>query len=244
MNAEHYGQHISHQFNEELEDVRRKMLATGGVVEEQLDGALAALIEGDSQRGEAVVANDRKVNELERDIDDECVRILARRQPLASDLRLLISVIKTIAELERMGDEAKRVARMAVEQGGRTDSQARFAELRHLGGHVRKMVHDALDAFARTDPEAALRVMQEDRRVDREYESIMRELITFMMEDPRAIPRALAVMWSARALERMGDRACNICEQVIFCAKGRDVRHVGLEQAARDARRASPAGGS
>lgn len=239
MHTDHFTEHTSQRYNAELEAIRNKILTAGGIVEDQLAAALAALIEGDSKRAEEVIGKDAKLNALEREIDEQCTRLLARRQPVASDLRLIITVIKSVANLERMGDEAKRIARMAVEQAGRMEPRARYTELRHLGERVRLLVRQALDAFARSDVELALRVLESDREVDREYESITRELLTFMMSDPRSIPRALEVMWSARALERLGDRACNICEYVIYTVSGRDVRHVGLEQVRRDARRSN-----
>lgn len=239
MNAEHFAAHTSHRYNEEMEHLRSQVLSTGGLIEQQLTDALAAMIDGDTERAERVVLADRKINGKEREIDEQCTSILARRQPLASDLRLLIAVMKVVANLERMGDEAKRVARMVIERGGRDAPNTRRTELRHLGTHVRQMLHDALDAFARGDTGQALRVMQEDQNVDREYETLTRELITVMMEDPRSIPRVLESLWSARALERIGDRACNISEYVIYFVNGHDVRHVGLEHAERAAREAA-----
>ncbi|MCP5152281.1 MAG: phosphate signaling complex protein PhoU [Ectothiorhodospiraceae bacterium] len=236
MDARQLGHHISHKFDDELEALRSRVLEAGGLVESQLGAALDALMSRDAETAERVIVDDYKVNALEVSIDEESTRILARRQPLASDLRLVVSVIKTVTDLERMGDEAVRIARMAARlavEGG--DSRQR-AELRHLGDHVRTMLRDALDAFARTDVALAGRVLEEDRRVDREYESITRELITYMMEDPRAIPRALEVMWAARALERIGDRACNICEYVIYFVKGRDVRHTSLDEVLSETR--------
>jgi len=237
MDKPHINHHISQQFNSELEAVRTRVLEMGGLVEQQLADALAALAEGDSSLAEGVITGDYRVNALEVAIDEECNRILARRQPAASDLRLIVSVIKTITDLERMGDEAERIGRTTIAVSGREGANInRHAEIRHLGNHVREMLHNALDAFARTDLELAARVVEEDRHVDEEYESILRQLITFMMEDPRSIPRALEVIWSARALERIGDRACNICEYVIYYVKGRDVRHTSLEQVQQAAR--------
>lgn len=226
--------HISRQFNAELEDIRSKVLQMGGLVEQQIEQAISALIKGDVALGEAVIMDDTKVNSLEVAIDEECNQIIARRQPAASDLRLVVAVIKTITDLERIGDEAERIARMAVRLAAETRPKNNYAEIQALGNQVRQMLHHALDAFARLDVEAAVRVAREDRRIDEQYESIMRQMITFMMEDPRTISRTLNVIWAARALERIGDHAINICEYLIYLVKGRDVRHTSLEQVERE----------
>lgn len=223
------GQHISQQFNAELEDVRQRVLAMGGLVEQQIGDAVNALTEGNSDTANVVEEGDIKVNTFEVRIDEECSRILARRQPTASDLRLVVAVIKTITDLERIGDEAKRIARMAISLAGDEVHYKRFHEIEHLGQHVRAMVGDALDAFARMDSQAALKVAQEDAKVDREYEAIMRQSITFMMEDPRSIRRVLDIMWAVRSLERIGDHARNIAEYVIYFVEGKDVRHISVE---------------
>lgn len=230
------GQHISQQFNAELEEIRNLVMSMGGLVEHQLSDALTALIEGNAELGEQVITNDHKVNGLEVNIDEECSRVLARRQPTAGDLRLVVAVIKTITDLERIGDQAERVGRMAVRLVDAEIKQSHYVELQHIGNHVREMLHDALDAFARMDAEAALAVAREDVKVDKEYESIMRQLMTYMMEDPRTITRVLDVMWAARALERIGDHARNICEYVIYLVKGKDVRHVSLDQMEEEVR--------
>jgi phosphate transport system protein len=223
-------QHTMHSFDVELDEIRSKLLAMGGLVEEQLANAMKALVNGETSLAEAVVANDYRVNRLDVEIDETCTAILARRQPTAIDLRLVLTVIKITTDLERIGDEAKRVARMAVRLASADHSRSLFLELEHLGDLVRSMLHQALDAFARMDAEAAVDVAKQDRRVDSEYENAMRQAITFMMEDPRAIPLVLDIIWSARALERSGDRCCNISEYVIYFVKGKDVRHTSLDQ--------------
>ena len=226
--------HISRQYNVELEEIRSRVLQMGGLVEQQIEQALNALVKGDAALGDTVIGDDTKVNQLEVTIDEECNQIIARRQPAAGDLRLVVAVIKTITDLERVGDEAEKIARMAVRLAGEERPKNNYAEIQVLGLHVRQMVHDALDSFARVDIEAALRVAREDQKVDQQYEAVMRQMITFMMEDPRTISRMLNVIWAARALERIGDHARNICEYIIYLVKGKDVRHTRLDQVERE----------
>ena len=228
------GQHISQQFNEELEDVRNKVLKMGGIVEEQLAEAVKALVTGNTEQAADVVTNDYRVNALEVEIDEECTRIVARRQPAASDLRLVMAVIKTITDLERIGDEAKRIGRMVQEELNGAMSEDVRHELEHMGDLVREMLRMVLDAFARTDVEAAVHVVKFDHRVDVKYVSITRQLMTYMAQDPKTIPRVLNILWSARALERMGDRCENIAEYIFYLVHGRDVRHTELEGAVVD----------
>lgn len=231
--------HISRQYNAELENVRSLVLQMGGLVEQQIEHAISALVQGNVPLAEAVIVADYKVNNFEVTIDEECNQIIARRQPTAGDLRLVLAVIKTITDLERIGDEAEKIARMAVRLAGEERPKNNYMEIHALGTHVRQMVHDALDAYARMDTEAAVRVAQEDLKIDQEYEGVMRQMITFMMEDPRTITRVLNVIWAARALERIGDHARNICEYVIYLVKGKDVRHISLEQMEKEVREGS-----
>jgi phosphate transport system protein len=212
-----------------LEDVRSKVLAMGGIVEQQIQNAVKALVSADVELAEGVVKDDVRINALEVNIDEECARILARRQPAASDLRLIVAVIKTITDLERIGDEAEKVARMAIDLAEQERPRSQYQETQALGERVQRMVHNALDAFARMDVEAAFQVAQYDEEIDHQYEGILRQLVTHMMEDPRSIKRVMDVIWSVRALERIGDHAKNICEYIIYLVKGKDVRHLGLE---------------
>lgn len=233
MGTDISGHHTSSRFNDELEGVRARILQMGGLVERQLEQALASLMHGDSRLIALVSEEEREVNQLERLVDEDCSRILATRGPAAVDLRLIIAILKAATDLERIGDEGKKIAKLAARMVLLEHPPHRFGELRHLGRSVAAMLHDALDAFARMDAEAALAVARRDRLVDEEYEAIQRQCITFMMEDPRTIRRALDVMWVVRALERVGDHSKNICEHVIYVVHGKDVRHTKLEEVER-----------
>jgi phosphate transport system protein len=230
LKQEDYQQHISGKFNEELESLRNHMLEMGGKVERQLSAALEALVQRDSGEAELIVGRDSEVNEMEMAIDDECASILARRQPAASDLRLVVAIIKVNTDLERIGDEAAKVAKQAVRLSEEGASPSSFIEVRHIGNRVASMLHDALDAFARLDVDLAVEVVKGDTEVDKEYGSAMRSLVTFMMEDPRDIGVILNEMWALRSLERIGDHACNVAEHVVYLVRGLDVRHGSLEE--------------
>jgi phosphate transport system protein len=236
MDTADLGHHISRRFNEDLERVRNKVLAMGGFVEQQLQKAVTALVEGDSTLGESVAKDDHKVNGMEVSIDEECSRILATRSPTAGDLRVIVAIIKTITDLERIGDEGEKIGYIASRLATMERPADKYREIKHLGRIVSEMVHNALDAFARMDANTALQVARQDRVVDEEYEAIQRQCITFMMEDPRTIRRALDVMWVVRALERIGDHAKNIGEYVIYMVCGKDVRHISLEDVERELR--------
>lgn len=217
--------HISKRFNKDLDNLRNSVLTMGGLVETQLADAISSIVSGDSELGLRVAKDDYKVNKLEVSIDEECGRILATRAPAASDLRLIVAVIKTITDLERIGDESEKIGFLASKLAGMDRPTDSYIELKNLGHHVLQMVRDTMNAFARLDIEACKSIMLEDDRVDDEYDAITRQCITFMMEDPHSVQRVMNVTWAARALERIGDHAKNICEYVVYMVEGRDIRH-------------------
>jgi len=229
MDNSKIGHHISEQFNKELEDIRNKVLTMGGLVERQIDLAVEAYTTGNMEMAEQVIKQDDDVDALEVAIDQECTQILALRQPTAFDLRLLITVIKVIHEIERVGDKAERIAEMAMQLAG-DESKFPHHELEHMAELVKGMLHDSLDAFARMTIEKVPEITALDDKVDREYDNILRQLITRMMEDPRNITRTLDVLWTVRALERIGDHACYICEHLVYMVNGEDVRHLSQEE--------------
>lgn len=235
MDKSIFTQHISRQFNEELEDIVNRAMNMGGLVEQQLGDAMTALTEGDNDKAERVVTRDYEVNAIEVELDEECTHILARRQPTASDLRLVMAVIKTITDLERIGDEAERIGRMALHLLDADRRVSPMEEIAALGEYVRQMLHNALDAFARMDTEQAVRVAQMDINADSQYEVIMHALLKRMRDDPDAIPRVMDIIWATRSLERIGDRSRNICEYVVYFVKGKDVRHTSFEKMAEEA---------
>lgn len=224
--------HFSSQFNQELDNLRSRVLGMGGVVEKQIGDAVTALATGNENMARSVIGGDLHVNQLEIYLDEECRRILARRQPAAGDLRLVFAVIKAVTDIERIGDSAKSVARMAIKLI-EAKPTGLVPSLQHLGELVREMVHNAIGAFAGMDVNVALEVERADIAADEEYRSVMRTLTTRMTEDPRAIDWALNLILAARALERAGDHAKNISEYLIYLVQGRDVRHVSMEDRER-----------
>jgi phosphate transport system protein len=222
--------HILHSFDQELEDIRSKALAMGGLVEKQVSNALQAVMQRDVELGELVASSDGEINDLEVTIDEECAGIIARRQPAAGDLRLLLSIIKLTTDLERIGDEAEQIGQYATELGTHSSGEAMNTELRHLGDLAHTLLKLALDAFARMDDEQALEVAKKSRRVGKEFDNLSRVLITHMMDDQRNIKDALRVIWCARAFERIGNHSTNICEFVIYRVNGKDIRHSNLKK--------------
>lgn len=227
MDNTNIGHHISEQFNRELEDIRHNVLTMGGLVEEQIELAIKAFTSCDLELAEQVIKQDNQIDNMEMMLDRECTQIMALRQPTAFDLRLLLAVLKIINELERVGDLAEYIAKMAISisdiEGSKNDP---YYEIKHMADLVRNMLHDALDAFARMTIDQVPAITSQDDNVDREYASIIRQQITYMMEDPRNITRTLNVLWAVRSLERIGDHACNICEHLVYIIKGEDVRHI------------------
>lgn len=226
-------QHLSSQFDEELAYLRSRVLQMGGLVETQIAAAIASYDSGDTTSTRHIIDTDQQVNELEKVLDDRCTHLIARRQPAASDLRLVFGITKIVTDLERAGDEAKKIAKkiQRIVDSGQLPAQY-GSGVRHIGAAALEMMRAALDAFARLDSAQAERVIDSDQAVDQGFKSIVRQLITHMMEDPRTISTALDIIWIARAVERIGDHAKNVAEHVVFIVDGRDIRHPAKEPAA------------
>ncbi len=224
-------EHISKKFDTELETIRSRVLQMGGLVEQQIVRAMEVLAHGDLVLADQVIADDHRVNALEVGIDEDCTHIIAKRQPTASDLRMVMAVIKTITDLERIGDEAQKIARMAKQlhqSGGRVNHQ--LADVRHACNITLDMLKTSLDAFARLDVTGAAKVVRQDQEVDEHFRAILRQLMTFMMEDPRTISACIDILFIAKAIERIGDHAKNMSEYVVYLVKGKDVRHITSEE--------------
>jgi phosphate transport system protein len=224
-------EHISKRFDAELEGLRSRVLQMGGLVEQQIMRAMEVLSYGDIALADQVIADDHRVNAMEVGIDDDCTHIIARRQPTASDLRMVMAVVKTITDLERIGDEAQKIARMAKQlhqSGARMNHQ--LADVRYACNITLDMIKTSLDSFARLDVSGATKVVQQDAEVDARFRAILRQLVTFMMEDPRTISSSIDILFIAKAIERIGDHAKNMSEYVVYLVKGKDVRHVTTEE--------------
>jgi phosphate transport system protein len=228
--------HINKQYDQDLEAIRSRMMQMGGLVESHIRLATAGYLDGDIERAQQVIAGDAKVNELELAIDNDLGQIIVRRQPAASDLRLILAASKIVTDLERIGDEATKIARTARDiHANGPMSGTKLVPIVHLSEVAIGMLRRSLDAFARLDAVAAAKVAGEDAALDEEFRAILRQLITFMMEDPRTISTSILVVWVAKAFERIGDHAKNIAEYVIYIVKGRDVRHIPLAELEREA---------
>lgn len=223
--------HLSTQFDSELNDASSRVMEMGGLVESQIRLAIHALSQFSVESANQVIETEVRVNAMEIDIDRELSSIIARRQPTARDLRLLIAISKTTANLERVGDEADKIARMVklIIESGETRALP-SSELRIAGELASGLLRKALDAFARLDTTAAVSILKEDNQIDQEFDGFVRKLITYMMEDPRTISASLDLLFVAKAIERVGDHAKNIAEFIIYIVKGADVRHTPMEQ--------------
>jgi phosphate transport system protein len=230
-------QHLSKQYDADLDTLRSSVLQMGGLVEAQVVGAIEGFSSGNRNLITQVIDNELRVNGYEVRIDGECSHIIVRRQPAATDLRMIMAISKMVTDLERIGDEAEKIARMSqqIHERGRLHGQP-FIEIRRVGNIAVQMLRQALDAFARLDSEQAAKVVREDLAIDDEFGSIVRQLITFMMEDPRTISTALEILWIAKAIERIGDHSQNMAENVIYIVKGTDVRHTRFEDLEREAK--------
>jgi len=228
-------EHISKVFDAELEGIRARVLSMAGLVEEQFSDSVRALENGDADTMQKVLTTEDSVNGLHLQIDDECMHIIARRQPAASDLRMVLTIIKVINDLERIGDKACKIAGRAkqIYSAGRVNVP-RFSDLNYQYGLAVGMLRTALDGFARLDATVAVQVAKEDLRLDEEFKAIQRQLITHMMEDPRTITLSLEIIEIAKAIERVGDHAQNISEYVVYLVKGTDVRHSSVEVIERE----------
>jgi phosphate transport system protein len=220
------GEHSSKQFDMDLETIRSKVLLMGGLVETQFLDAMTCFRTGNAERAEQVIKADEAVNRLEVALDDACSHLIVKRQPAANDLRTIMASTKVITDLERIGDEATKIARSAKSYHARNmATHNHYETVRVIATSASDLLHDALDAFARLDQKQAIKLIAQDAIIDHEFRSIMRNLITFMMEDPRTISAALDILWVAKAIERIGDHAKNIAEYVIYVVEGKDIRH-------------------
>lgn len=219
--------HLSKQFDEDLTALRNHVLKMGGLVEAQINAALECYRNDDISMVKEIVETDARVNNMEKAVDDDCIHVIAKRQPTASDLRLVMGVTKIVTDLERAGDEAKKIAKgvRRIQERGMQVTLPRSADVRHVAEAAVVLLRRSLDAFARMDVTEACHVIREDEHVDVEFKAVVRQLITYMMEDPRTISTAMDIIWIARAIERIGDHAKNIAEQVVYIAEGRDIRH-------------------
>jgi phosphate transport system protein len=218
--------HSSKQYDQELEAIRSKVLLMGGMVETAFDEALDCFRVGDAAKADKVMADDHAVNQLEVSLDDACSHLIVRRQPAANDLRTIMASIKVITDLERIGDEASKIARTSKSLHARGVGGLHHYEMvRTMAKATCELLRDALDAFARLDGKQALQIIAADEVIDHEFRTVLRNLITFMMEDPRTISSALDTLWVAKAIERIGDHAKNIAEYVIYVVEGKDIRH-------------------
>lgn len=232
MNRAGLGEHIHHRYDRELESLRNRVVAMGGLAESQVNDALTALREQNTELAEYVIRTDHRLNAQEVGIDEDCTYILARRQPAAGDLRMVMAIIKTITDIERIGDESEKIARATNDlvAAGFTSMDALMQQIDGLGQMVVSVLREALDAFVRMDMEAAVRAARKDKEVDARYFELLTELIAHMKSEPAEIEEYQSLIWVIRALERIGDHSKNICEYIVYLVRGKDVRHTTIDE--------------
>ncbi len=226
IRASHSREHTNREYEGELRRLRELLLLMGAKVEDMINGSLRSLTERDSSLAERMIAADRKIDQMEMEIDEHCMQVLARRQPVASDLRFLTTALKLVTDLERIGDLGVNISERVLELNGEPPLKP-YVDMPNMAREVQEMLHEALDAFVAADVEKAEGVIARDKNIDAYYSQIFRELLTYMMEDPRNIFRASRLQSIAKYLERIGDHATNLGELVVFMVKGKDIRHAG-----------------
>ncbi len=226
------GEHIHHRFDRELESLRNRVVSMGGLVERQVNDALTALRERNTELADYVIRTDHRVNAQEVSIDEDCTYILARRQPAAGDLRMVMAIIKTITDIERIGDESEKIGRITIELETSTfpHMDELMDQIDAMGQMVVSVLHDALDAFVRIDMGSAIVAARKDKEIDRRYFELLTELVQHMKSDPEDVEELQALIWVIRALERIGDHSKNICEYIIYLVRGKDVRHITIDE--------------
>jgi len=237
MEPANLGQHIHHRYDSELESLRSRVVSMGGLAERQISDALTALRDQNHELAEYVIRTDHRINAQEVSIDEDCTYVLARRQPAAGDLRMVMAIIKTITDIERIGDESEKIARIAAQlsTASTPDLKKLVQQIDEMGHTVRNNLRESLDAFVRTDVEAAVATARKDEEIDKRYVALLSELTEHIKEHPEDTEDFQSLIWVARSLERIGDHSENICEYVIYLVKGKDVRHTSIDELQQEA---------
>lgn len=238
MEPANLGQHIHHRYDKELESLRSRVVSMGGLAERQISDALTALRDHNLELAEYVIRTDHRINAQEVNIDEDCTYVLARRQPAAGDLRAVTAIIKTITDLERIGDESEKIAQITIRNGAASAPglDKNMEQIEDMAMMVRNTLREALDAFVRMDVEAAVAAARRDEEVDERYVNLLKALTGHIKEYPQDTEDCQSLIWVTRSLERIGDHAKNICEYVIYLVKGKDVRHTTIDELEQEAR--------